>query len=234
MSHAVAAAATVLVCPCVAASQATPVPSITRFQELKAEALLRDQLPCLGCHALNGTGGRIGPDLSSVGTRRDAGFIAAMVADPQRAVPGTVMPRVAMPGATRELIVRYLAARRVEGPVASPLVPAPAGGARDGASLYARYCAACHGTTGRGDGPNAAHLPVRPAAHASRAAMSQRSDDALFDTIFGGGAIMNRSPRMPGYGETLSGEEIRLLVRHIRTLCRCTGPDWSRDEGGRR
>ena len=60
--------------------------------------------------------------------------------------------------------------------------------------------------------------------------MSARPDDSLFDTIAAGGAVMNRSPRMPAFGATLSAAEIRALVRHIRTLCRCEGPSWSRDE----
>jgi mono/diheme cytochrome c family protein len=59
--------------------------------------------------------------------------------------------------------------------------------------------------------------------------MSARPDDALFDTISGGGAIMNRSPRMPAYGTTLTSAQIRALVRHIRSLCQCTGPAWSSD-----
>ena len=58
--------------------------------------------------------------------------------------------------------------------------------------------------------------------------MSRRSDDMLFDAIAAGGAVLNRSPRMPPFGETLSREEIRGLVRHIRALCRCEGPAWSR------
>jgi mono/diheme cytochrome c family protein len=63
--------------------------------------------------------------------------------------------------------------------------------------------------------------------------MSARSDDALFDTIHGGGAIMNRSPRMPGYGATLTRAEIRSLVAYIRTLCACRGPSWSTPGDGR-
>ena len=58
--------------------------------------------------------------------------------------------------------------------------------------------------------------------------MSARSDDALFDTIDGGGAIMDRSPRMPPFGGTLSARDIRALVAYIRTLCACQGPAWSR------
>lgn len=202
------------------------------FARAKAESLLRDHLPCLGCHTLNGAGGTIGPDLSTVRQRRSAAYVAAIIDDPQRVVPGSAMPRTAMPPATRELITRYLASQpgNAEGSVpVSGGSPPDASSTPDGAALYAKWCAACHGATGRGDGRNAASLPVRPAAHSSRNAMAARPDDSLFDTIAAGGAVMNRSPRMPAFGATLSPAEIRALVRHIRTLCRCEGPVWSRN-----
>jgi mono/diheme cytochrome c family protein len=154
-----------------------------------------------------------------------------MIDDPQRTVPGSAMPRTAMLPATRDVIVRYLSSLPGDGtqaPVPAVAVP-PIASESDGGALYARWCAGCHGTGGRGDGPNAAHLPVRPSAHADGTAMSARSDDALHDTIAGGGGIMNRSPRMPAFGETLSDPQIRSLVRYIRTLCSCEGPAWSRD-----
>jgi mono/diheme cytochrome c family protein len=207
-------------------------PVLSAFARAKAESLLRDHLPCLGCHGLRGEGGTIGPDLTTVRERRSTGYIAAIIADPQRVVPGSAMPRTAMPPSTRALITRYLASQPGSADGAAPASrPAPnASGRPDGPALYARWCAACHGPTGRGDGPNASSLPVKPAAHASREAMSARPDDSLFDTIAAGGAVMNRSPRMPAFGATLSAAEIRALVRHIRTLCRCEGPGWSRDE----
>jgi mono/diheme cytochrome c family protein len=82
---------------------------------------------------------------------------------------------------------------------------------------------------GKGNGPNARHLPVKPAAHADAAAMSLRPDDSLFDAIAGGGAVMGKSPRMPAFGATLTRAEIRALVAYIRDLCECQGPAWSRD-----
>lgn len=203
---------------------------LSAFSKEKAGFLLRHRLPCLGCHQLNGQGGTIGPDLTTVRERRSAAYIAAIVADPQRVVPGSAMPRIAMPSSTRDLIVKYLASQ----PGNAPDAPLPAGtppaATTDGPALYARWCAACHGESGKGDGPNAARLPVRPAAHASREAMSARPDDSLFDTIASGGAVMNRSPRMPPFGGSLTAAEIRALVRHIRRLCRCEGPEWSRKE----
>lgn len=201
------------------------------FARSKAESLLRDHLPCLGCHKLKGEGGTVGPDLTTVRERRSSAYIAAMVADPQRVVPGSAMPRTRMPESTRELITRYLAAQPGAAPENAPITasPPPAAAAVDGATLYAKWCAACHGSTGRGDGPNAANLPVKPADHTSRDSMSTRPDDSLFDTIAAGGAVMNRSPRMPAFGGTLSAAEIRALVRQIRSLCKCQGPGWSRD-----
>jgi mono/diheme cytochrome c family protein len=86
-------------------------PPVSAFAKAKAESLLRDHLPCLGCHKLDGQGGTIGPDLTTVRERRSAAYIAAMIADPQGTVPGSVMPRTEMPPATRDLISRYLASR---------------------------------------------------------------------------------------------------------------------------
>ena len=205
--------------------------ALSPFSRRKAESLLKNHLPCLGCHKLNGEGGTIGPDLTTVLERRSPEYIASMIADPQRVVPGAAMPRIAMPEATRELITRYLGGSA--GPQATghrPQVsPTSEISSTTGAQLYAKWCASCHGATGKGDGPNAASLPVKPAVHSSRDAMSARPDDSLFDTIASGGAVMNRSPRMPPFGGTLSAAEIRALVRQIRTLCRCDGPAWSRN-----
>ena len=210
----------------------TEAQSLSAFSRRKAESLFKDHLPCLGCHKLNGDGGTIGPDLTTVRERRSPEYIASMIADPQRVVPGSAMPRIAMPNSTRDLILRYLGGEASDAatPSSRPRAPGPDRvRTPDAAQLYGTWCASCHGASGKGDGPNAANLPVKPAVHSSREAMSARPDDSLFDTIASGGAVMNRSPRMPAFGGTLTAVEIRALVRHIRTLCRCEGPAWSRN-----
>jgi hypothetical protein len=240
------------------AADSTPAPwrprPLSPFAAAKARAILRDQLPCLGCHELHGEGGRIGPELTTVGARRDPGFIRRQIADPARTTPGGLMPRTPMPLATLDLIASYLAAGGAATGTATagamdrsaPRREDDAGAARGGddevgggespprpgaspSTLYARHCATCHGAEGRGDGPNARHLPVPPARHADARAMARRTDDALFDVIHGGGRVLGVSPRMPAFGGALSRDEIRALVRHIRALCRCEGPAWSRD-----
>jgi mono/diheme cytochrome c family protein len=208
---------------------------LSAFDSAKVRALLRTRLPCLGCHAIGGAGGRIGPDLTAVSARRTPAYVAAMVDRPQAVVPGTTMPRVPMPPAMRTLLVRYLTngvpptggGGAAPGPTSRPADRAPVE-TSTGAALYSRYCAACHGERGGGDGPNARYLPARPAAHADAALMSTKTDDRLFDAISVGGYPLGRSSLMPAFGETLSRQQIHLLVRHLRALCRCAGPSWSR------
>ncbi len=204
-------------------------PALTPFDEAKARALLRTQLPCLGCHELDGEGGHSAPSLTTVGSRRSAAYIAAIIADPQTRLPGAAMPRHPMSERTRDLITRFLA-RDARGADVAPVRAPTARTANppDGAALYVRWCAVCHGESGRGDGPNARDLPVAPARHADAAAMSTRPDDSLYDVIAAGGLAWGRSARMPAFGATLSDVEIRALVAHIRSLCQCTGPSWSR------
>ena len=204
---------------------------LSPFAIAKATTLLREKYGCLGCHRLGEEGGQLAPALHDVRTRRDAAYIAAIVRNPQQARPGAAMPRTRMPDSDRRLITRFLGGDVAMQNVAvrEPAAATPAPADANGAALYRTWCAGCHGITGRGDGPNAKALPVPPARHADAATMSQRPDDTLYDTIDGGGAIMNRSARMPAFGGSLSPTQIRALVAHIRSLCRCVGPAWSRD-----
>lgn len=196
--------------------------------------ILRQQVSCLGCHELNGDGGRLAPSLHDVGKRRSAAYIRAMIDDPQRLVPGSLMPKPRLDSATKALITAYLAQSAPEEPLDRPAPSAqrPAPSVSGSALyLYMKWCSGCHGPNGAGDGPNARYLPVKPAAHRDAAAMARRPDDSLYDAIAAGGAIMGKSPRMPAFAGTLTSAEIRSLVGYIRTLCSCAGPAWSRDPG---
>ena len=210
-----------------AAAQQPGSESLSPFQRAKAEALLDRKLPCLGCHTVGAQGGRIGPDLSNVGARLDRARLRAQIE-----APTGLMPRIPLSSATLDLLVAYLAEQRAPGarPVGEPSIARAPETARSPAErLYHRQCAACHGTTGRGDGWNARYLDRPPTRHADARVMGARTDDRLFDAIYAGSAIMGGSARMPPFGATLTAEEIRLLVGHIRGLCRCRQPTWASD-----
>jgi mono/diheme cytochrome c family protein len=97
-----------------------------------------------------------------------------------------------------------------------------------GATLYRRYCASCHGTEGRGDGPVAGALAPRPTD------LTALSYDVptLMRAIDGRRTIRAHGPSpMPVWGyifeESLLGEphrlrtvlhELRLLAEHARDL----------------
>ncbi|MCX7586292.1 cytochrome c/FTR1 family iron permease [Phenylobacterium sp. 58.2.17] len=65
----------------------------------------------------------------------------------------------------------------------TPLAPRSAPDLSRGASLYAEQCAACHGPTGGGDGPNAEGLDPPPIAFSDMARAQQRSVFGLYQVI---------------------------------------------------
>jgi high-affinity iron transporter len=88
----------------------------------------------------------------------------------------------------------------------------------EGKRIYVIYCSGCHGQMGKGDGPAASSLPVKPANHTDGAAMNQLSDKFLFDIISKGGSAAGKSPYMPAWGSQLKDKQVRDVISHIRGL----------------
>ena len=88
----------------------------------------------------------------------------------------------------------------------------------EGKKFYVTYCSGCHGETGKGDGPAAASLPVKPANHNDGAAMNQLPDKLLFEVISKGGEAVGKSPFMPGWGNQLREKQIRDVIAYVRSL----------------
>lgn len=61
-------------------------------KELTSGQRLYQSLGCSGCHMINGIGGTTGPDLTSVGTRRDREWIFGHFKNPKAYVPNSAMP----------------------------------------------------------------------------------------------------------------------------------------------
>jgi cytochrome c oxidase cbb3-type subunit 2 len=122
---------------------------------------------------------RQGPDLADVGNRRTPEWQRLHLKHPRALVPGSRMPDYAYlfagDGARGEALVAYLsslgrdtlASRLAQIAAWRPQIsaghPAASPDARGrGARLFTAWCAACHGPAGRGDGPLAPQLSVRP------------------------------------------------------------------------
>jgi mono/diheme cytochrome c family protein len=82
--------------------------------------------------------------------------------------------------------------------------------------LYLTYCAECHGANGRGSWRAVLFL-LRPGDLSDPRTLAQLTDEYLFDLIKHGGATIGK-PGMPAFGYHLSDDQIRELVRYIRTL----------------
>ncbi len=55
------------------------------------EVLFRS-LGCTGCHMIKGVGGKVGPDLTLVGSRRSRGWITQQIINPKSHFPNSPMP----------------------------------------------------------------------------------------------------------------------------------------------
>jgi mono/diheme cytochrome c family protein len=87
-----------------------------------------------------------------------------------------------------------------------------------GRALYQKNCTACHGESGKGDGPGAGVLKPPPRDHTDKAYMSTLSDKQIADVIKMGGAIKGK-PLMPSHPQ-FKDPELQALVAYIRSLAK--------------
>jgi len=103
--------------------------------------------------------------------------------------------------------------------------------ATSGAEMYKTYCAACHGKSGRGDGPAAAELKVPPTDLTLLAKNNggKYPEDKVAATLrFGAKAPAHGTPDMPTWGplfrslkqgdDSMVNLRISNLVKYIKTL----------------
>ncbi len=84
---------------------------------------------------------------------------------------------------------------------------------------YKTYCMQCHGMHGKGDGVNVPAMNILPRDHSDHDYMMKRSNTEIYKVIKFGGPAINKSVKMPPWGDTFTEQELRELVGHIRTLC---------------
>jgi mono/diheme cytochrome c family protein len=82
--------------------------------------------------------------------------------------------------------------------------------------IYLAQCATCHGANGAGSWRATLFL-MRPGDLADPRSTDGLSDAYLFDLIKHGGATIGK-PGMPAFGFHLSDEQVREVIRYLRTL----------------
>jgi len=89
--------------------------------------------------------------------------------------------------------------------------PDPARGER----MFKRYCAGCHGPDGRGGAQTfMPHVDTLTRA----GYIDQVPDEYLISVIKEGGQSVGKSSYMPAWGGTLSDDDMKDIVAHIRRL----------------
>jgi len=91
---------------------------------------------------------------------------------------------------------------------------------RTGQALFARNCAACHGDSGRGDGPSAAGFATKPADLTDGRLMNGLPDGFLRSVIENGGPAEGLAPTMPPFKTLLNSAQVGQVVAYVRSLAR--------------
>jgi mono/diheme cytochrome c family protein len=95
-----------------------------------------------------------------------------------------------------------------------------AGDAQAGAQLFKQHCARCHGSGGKGDGPDLAkiHADNPPDDWTNRGINAELSDYKIRKIVTGGGPAVDKSSKMPAFGSKITPAQIDDLMAFIRTL----------------
>ncbi len=182
---------------------------------------------CQGCHVIDGKGGNLGRDISSIGnkTRHDFDFshldhdlprrvdvwLEEHFLDPAGVAPGSVMPPVQSRDDAAALTAFVLSLRRKESGRYLHEEKRDSTSERTGEILYASYCSACHGVDGRASEVPSIHVPSLNNADT----LAVADDDYLRHIIENG----RGGSHMPAWGEgrgNLSRLEIDRIVAYVR------------------
>ncbi|MBI2344236.1 MAG: c-type cytochrome [Deltaproteobacteria bacterium] len=167
---------------------------ITHHDPVVAEGkALYQELRCNYCHMIQGRGGTVAPDLTTVGARRDREWLVTHFNDPQQATPGSLMPRLRLLSEEAHVLTAYMQSLGGAGPF-SPEAPA----------LFADQCATCH----RLDGAGGDAGPDLTTVHTYR-------DAPYLSGYIANPPSLNPGAAMPGFEGALTPAQIEDLVRYL-------------------
>ena len=172
---------------------------MTNIQLEKDPASLRGQalyagLRCASCHSIEGTGGLVGPDLTSSASRREEGWIMQHLKDPKSVSPTTVMPNFNLMDEEIKDITVYLKSLSGSG---GPFTP-------QAKVLFAENCFDCHkmGTEGGEVGPDLTAV----GSYRDKTYIYKYTEDPT---------QLNKEATMSGYKDILTPDQIEDVSRYL-------------------
>lgn len=173
-------------------------PVVEKDPQVAAGQHLYTELRCAYCHSIQGRGGVLGPDLTTIGAKRDREWLIVHFQNPQNIVPGSKMPKLNLLPEEAEALAAYLGTLGGEGPF-TPEAP----------KLFAEHCASCHMLDGQGGdmGPDLT-------------AVRSYRDKAFIYTYITDPSGSNADAAMPGFKGTITDLEIEDLARYLSSAKR--------------
>lgn len=182
------------------------------------------QKGCIGCHAVGGRGGNVGPALDGVTQRRDAEWIARHFRDPAAVSPATVMPKFNFTESEIRALAVFLA-EVTAADMALVRLPAEATPLERGRAVYVKFgCGGCHGANGEGGvpNPNAKHNQQVPSLYGAKDMADVYLDSFITEGIPESAKLDPNGPNppitMPGWGAKITEAELADLIEYLRSL----------------
>ncbi|HSF69547.1 MAG TPA: cytochrome c, partial [Nitrospira sp.] len=177
---------------------------------------------CLGCHMIEENGKIIGgpqsTSLVAAGQRYDQDWLLRFGQNPQDFVPHSGEFLADATEAQLRAVIGFLMVQsRKDFRYYEPWTSSEFGGASvdRGNVIYKEYCAQCHGSSGKGDGPAVSGLEPKPAVHAN-IPFEKLPMEYLYTVINYGGPAVGKSPNMPYWNLTLGQQGVADVIAYLK------------------
>ncbi len=175
------------------ALSAPGVPAGQESQQVQSGRLVYKQFNCSYCHAINGVGGAVGPDLSQTGVRWSTDNLSAYLTNPNSMIPKTLHPKLLFTSDELTNLTAYLLTLGAAVPFTAQ---AP--------QLFTQNCGGCHMLNGQGGnvGPDLTGV-------------GSRRDYNFIDAFTSDPASVIPGATMPAFKKTLSAAQISDIAAYL-------------------
>ena len=175
------------------ALSAPGVPAGQESQQVQAGRLVYKQFNCSYCHAINGVGGAVGPDLSQTGAKWKTDTLSAYLTNPNSMIPKTLHPKLLFTSDELNNLTAYLLT-----------LGAPVEFSAQAPQLFTQSCGGCHTLSGKGGtiGPDLTGV-------------GSRRDFNFLEAFTTDPASVIPGATMPAFRKTLSAAQIADIAAYL-------------------